>query len=185
MKKSWHAIRSFDKGCSNVARLQINSPRDLSAAIVAVSVGSLLLAYTAQYGFGLEPCILCLYQRVPFAANVVLGLIALFMSAESPARVWILRVCGLAFLIGGGIAFYHVGVEQHWWQSAASCGGTPITGAITSEQLLQSLQQVQPKACDDVDWTLFGISMASYNVVFSTGLGILTFLGVHKMEKSK
>jgi|SaaInlStandDraft_2_1057019.scaffolds.fasta_scaffold30317_2 disulfide bond formation protein DsbB len=181
MKKSWHAIRSFDKGCSNVARLQINSPRDLSAAIVAVSVGSLLLAYTAQYGFGLEPCILCLYQRVPFAANVVLGLIALFMSAESPARVWILRVCGLAFLIGGGIAFYHVGVEQHWWQSAASCGGQPITGAITSEQLLQSLQQFQPKACDDVDWTLFGISMASYNVVFSLGLGILTFIGLRKM----
>jgi disulfide bond formation protein DsbB len=163
---------------------KISSPRDLSAAIAAVSIGSVGFAYTAQYGFGLEPCILCLYQRIPFAVNIVLALIALFMSREIAARIWILRICGLAFLVGGGIAAYHVGVEQQWWQSAASCGGTPITGAITSEQLLQSLQQVQPKACGDVDWTLFGISMASYNVVFSLGLGILTFLGVHKMEKS-
>lgn len=167
-----------------MVRFQSSSPSHISAAIISISAGSLAFAYIAQYGFGLEPCILCLYQRVPFAANIVLGLIALFIAAGSAPQVWILRLCGLAFLIGGGIAAYHVGVEQHWWRSAASCGGEPITSTITPDQLLKSLQQVQPKVCDDVDWTLFGISMASYNVVYSIGLGILTFAGVHKMEKS-
>ena len=164
---------------------KIESARHLSLGVVVISVGALAFAFTAQYGFGLEPCILCIYQRIPFAINIIFGLLALFMVSGNHMQVWLLRLCGLAFLIGGVIAFYHVGVEQHWWQSAASCGGKPITSAITPDQLLKSLQQAQPKACDDVDWTLFGLSMASYNVAFSLGLGILTLVGTQKMEKSK
>jgi disulfide bond formation protein DsbB len=100
-------------------------------------------------------------------------------------QLWLLCLSGLIFFVGACIAFYHVGVEQHWWQSAASCGGKPITSAITPDQLFNSLQRAQPKACDDIDWGLFGITMASYNLVFSLVLAILTLVGVQKMEKSK
>ena len=47
--------------------------------IFAVSATALANAYIAEYGFGLEPCILCLYQRVPYAVAGVLGLAALFV----------------------------------------------------------------------------------------------------------
>ena len=164
---------------------KIDSARHLSLCIIVVSVGALAFAFAAQYGYGLEPCILCIYQRVPFAINIVFGLLAFFLVSRNNMQLWLLRLSGLVFFVGACIAFYHVGVEQHWWQSAASCGGKPITSAVMPNQLLKSLQQIQPKACDDIDWSLFWISMAGYNIVFSLGLGILTLVGTQKMEKSK
>ena len=41
------------------------------ALLILVGVGSLGAAYTAQFGFDLEPCVLCLYQRVPFAIAIL------------------------------------------------------------------------------------------------------------------
>ena len=77
---------------------------------------------------------------------------------------------GIVFLVGAGIAFYHVGVEQHWWASAASCGNNGGDVPKTIDELRQLLMQAKPaKACDEVDWTLFGLSMATYNVPFSLG----------------
>jgi disulfide bond formation protein DsbB len=168
-----------------VLDFKIDSARHLSLCIIVVSVGALAFAFAAQYGYGLEPCILCIYQRVPFAINIVFGLLAFFLVSRNNMQLWLLRLSGLVFFVGACIAFYHVGVEQHWWQSAASCGGKPITSSITPDQLLKSLQQIQSKACDDIDWSLFGISMASYNIVFFLGLGILTLVGTQKMEKFK
>ena len=164
---------------------KIDSARHLSLGVIVVSVGALAFAFAAQYGYGLEPCILCIYHRVPFAIIIVFGLLAFFPVSRNNMQLWLLRLSGFVFFVGACIAFYHVGVEQHWWQSAASCGGKPITSAITPDQLLKSLQQIQPKACDDIDWSLFGISMASYNVAFSLGLGIFTLVGTQKMEQSK
>ncbi len=146
-------------------------------AILAVSVGALVTAYTAQYAFGMQPCILCLYQRVPYAITGLLAVLALGMPTKSGARAAIVGLCAVIFLGGSGIAFYHFGVEQHWWASVASCGGTPAV-KITLEQLRQQLQMKPPKACDQVDWTMFGISMAGYNVVASLALSASSFAGV-------
>ncbi len=155
---------------------KINWSQVVPLAILVVSVGALATAYIAQYGFGMQPCILCLYQRVPYAVTGLLAVLALGMPAGGHARAIMTVLCAVVFLVGSGIAFYHFGVEQHWWASAASCGGTPM-GKITLEQLRQQLQVRQPKACDQVDWTLFGISMAGYNVVVSLALSVASFAG--------
>ena len=96
------------------------SARYLPAAILAASLTALGSAFAAQYVWGLEPCILCLYQRIPYGLAALLGLAGLF--APPGARAWIGAGAGLVFVIGAGIAAYHVGVEQHWWQSTTSCG---------------------------------------------------------------
>jgi len=149
-------------------------------AILAVAVWSLGLAYAAQYVFGLEPCILCLYQRVPFAVAGALAIVALFLVPEK--RGVVIALCGVAFLVNAGIAFYHVGVEQHWWVSAAGCGD-PGGGAMTLEQMKASLLAKPPKACDEVDWTFLGISMATYNVPYSLALAVASLAAAFQMRK--
>lgn len=144
------------------------SPHIMAQAAIA----ALAIAYYAQIVQGLEPCILCLYQRVPFGIVIVLGLIGMFRPAQLH---WILPLAGLAFLAGSGIAFYHVGVEQHWWES--SCAGELATG-ITTTDLFAALQEKPAKSCDELEWALFGISMATYNVVYSLALGVFCFAGV-------
>ena len=151
----------------------LTRPRAASALLFAACVLALATAYTAQYWGGLEPCPLCLYQRVPYA--VAGALAAAAFVARAPRLVaLLLLLAAAAFFANTGIAFYHVGVENHWWASAACAGDAP---AITSvEDLRRALSQPPPKPCDTVDWTLFGISMASYNMVASLGLAGFAFV---------
>jgi len=146
----------------------LDNPRLYPILLILVGAGSLTMAFTAQYGFDLEPCILCLYQRVPFAVAIGLGAIGMWRP-EWLAGVFALAV--LTFATGATIAFYHVGVEQHWWVSA--CTGD-VADRVSGSDLLASLQAKQPKSCDTVDWTFLGISMATWNVVFSGGLAVVS-----------
>ena len=127
-------------------------------------------AYTAEFAYSLEPCVLCIYQRIPFAVIGVLGVLAYLFKGRM-AMVVLTALAGIVLLIGAGLASYHVGVEQHWWASVASCGGAPDQ-ALSMKQFQALLQQEQEKACGEVDWTMFGISMATYNVAFSGVLGL-------------
>jgi disulfide bond formation protein DsbB len=140
-------------------------------ALFAASVGALGIAYVAELGFGLAPCVLCLYQRVPYAAVAALAWGALLKPGwRRPA----LALSGVALVVGAGIAAYHVGVEQHWWEGTAACGGA-LTSAQTVEELMKQLQAKPAPRCDTPAWTLFGISMAGYNMLFSAILAILAF----------
>ncbi len=156
--------------------------------ILAVSATALANAYIAEYAFGLEPCILCLYQRVPYAVAGVLGVAAL---VSPRVRVGAVAVAGGVFLVGAVLAFYHVGVEQHWWASVAACGaagGGPgdVGGPATVDELRQMLTRGGPvKACDEVDWTLFGLSMATYNVAVSLALGTASLLAADQLRRPK
>ena len=144
--------------------------RYLPIVLLMIAVTALGSAYTAEFLYSLEPCVLCIYQRIPFAVIGVLGVLA-YLFKDRMARVVLTALAGIVLFIGAGIASYHVGVEQHWWASVASCGGAPDQ-ALSIKQFQALLQQKPEKACGEVDWTMFGISMATYNVAFSGVLGL-------------
>lgn len=150
-------------------------------AILGACVGALALAYVAQYVYGLEPCLLCLYQRVPYAVGGLTATVAVLSSARG-LRVAAVAVAGLAFAAGAAIAVHHVGVERHWWASAAACGGL-LAMPETPAQLLAELSRPPVQACDAPAWTLFGVSMAGYNIVASGALALFAFLGAWTMRK--
>ncbi|MBL4693045.1 MAG: disulfide bond formation protein B [Magnetovibrio sp.] len=141
----------------------MNEARLYPKLLAGVGAGALIMAYIAQFGFGLEPCVLCLYQRIPYALVAILGFIAM----KRPQNLNdILVASAVVFAASTALAAYHFGVEQHWWVSATGCTGD-VSKTFTTQDLLQSMQRKQPKACDAVDWTLFGLSMAGWNVLFS------------------
>ena len=154
--------------------------RMIPLAILAASVGALGTAYVAEVFFGIEPCALCLYQRVPYAITGVLAVLAL-SARPGAVQVATVGVCGIVFAAGAAIAFYHVGVEQHWWASPA-CGGELAAGLYPAD-MKAALSAPQPKACDEVDWTLFGLSMATYNAVSSLVLAGATLAGARMLIK--
>jgi len=154
-------------------------PRLVPVLIVSACIGALSTAYTAQYAFDLEPCILCLYQRIPYALAGVIALAAIMMP-RGVLRYVLVVLCVPVFLVSAGIAFYHVGVEQHWWTSAAGCGGS-IPDVMSAADLQLGLLDTPQKSCDQLDWTLFGLSMATYNVVASLALAVATMVGSRRM----
>jgi len=150
------AAHTFQKGGS------------LGALALAVSAGVLASVYASQYLFGLEPCDLCLYQRWPWWIAGGLGAAAAFAPLPAAARVWLCVGAGLSILAGGGIAVYHTGVEQHWWQGPTTCGAGAIPGSFAEMQRMMA-KPIVP--CDKPAWTLFGVSMAGYNAAFSLLFG--------------
>lgn len=142
--------------------------------IFLVSVTALAAALTAQFAFGLDPCPLCLYQRVPYvlAALFAVGGLA---AAHAPERLkisaFLVFLCGLCFLAGGVIAFYHAGVEQHWWTSFLE--GCAVNFALDDPKGLMALIEAKPAVrCDEIPWAdpVLGLSMAAYNAMASAGL---------------
>jgi disulfide bond formation protein DsbB len=148
--------------------------------LLLASIGALATAFIAQFVFDLEPCILCKYQRIPYFSVILFAGIAMHIKTADHAGT--AKVIGVIFLAGAALAFYHNGVEQHWWVAATSCsggGGAPLSFNDFQSQLLAKM----PKRCDQIDWTLFGLSMTVYNVAASLFLAAFSFFGAPILEK--
>jgi len=154
----------------------VEEGRLVAALVFMASVFGLAAAFAGEHVFGLEPCILCLYERAPYAASAVLAAGAAFLPVANRWRALLMGLGAVVFAIGAALAFYHVGVEEHWWASVAACGGELATGAEADD--LRQLSAVDLKPCDRVDWRLFGLSLAGYNVLVSVVLAGISIAGV-------
>jgi Disulfide bond formation protein DsbB len=140
------------------------------AALVAIGLGALAMALVGQYVFGLVPCVLCLYQRAPYAVVAGLAALGLVLPLSAAARRRLIAASGVVFLLGAGLAFYHVGVEHHWWGAVTGCAGTPVA-QLTVDQLQSQLWTPQ-KPCDQVDFRFIGLSLAGWNAIMSLALAL-------------
>jgi disulfide bond formation protein DsbB len=158
-------------------------PKAVPGLVLAASIAVLGSALLSQYWGGLQPCVLCLYQRVPYWTAIGLSLAALIALARGAGRLagWLVAIAALAFLAGAGIAAFHVGVEQHWWTGTAECGASgPLAGGSAADLRARLLAQPVVR-CDEVAWSLFGISMAGFNVMVSLGLALFAALGAGRL----
>ncbi|HKL70524.1 disulfide bond formation protein B [Salibaculum sp.] len=115
---------------------------------------------------GYPPCTMCLWQRWPHAAAIVIGALALVI--WRPATP-LLLLGALAAATTGGIGVFHTGVERGWWDGPASCTGSDA--GLGSDLLSTDIAPVV--LCDEVVWSLLGLSMASYNALISFALAAL------------
>ena len=125
-------------------------PVSIFATIIGASGGALLAAFYAQFALGLNPCVLCLYQRIPFLATIVLSLAGLCLHANRKAVQLFLGLCALAFLINSGIAVYHTGVEKHWWESAVE--GCAVPDFSKDPSVLEKMLTAPAARCSDIAW---------------------------------
>ena len=147
--------------------------RRFAILIAAGGSATLLLAALAfQYLGGLAPCQLCIWQRWPHLAAVIIGGLALLLPRGTIGRV--LPLLGsLAALASAGIGVFHVGVEQKWWEGLASCTAGSISGLSTADLLNPDVAVGAVVRCDAIAWQMFGISMAGWNVILSALLAMI------------
>ena len=142
-------------------------PRLSALALLAASAAVLGTALMSQYIGGLEPCVLCIYQRIPYAATISFAIIGIVMSGSPRSVGTVHGLATIAFLIGAGIAAYHVGVEQQWWAGTAECTVAAAGSAQSVDELRSQIMSAPAVRCDEVAWSLFGVSMAGYNFLVS------------------
>lgn len=137
--------------------------------LAAGGSAALLAGAFVFQALGYAPCKLCLWQRWPHAAAILVGMVAYYTQVY-----WLAWLGALAALTTAGIGAYHTGVERGWWQGPTSCtgAGNDLSG-MSGADLLSTQIADTIIMCDEVAWDLFGISMASWNMVFSLGFALL------------
>jgi disulfide bond formation protein DsbB len=150
-----------------------------SLAVFLVTLGTLALAWGFQLVGGYVPCPLCLQQRWPYYAVIVLSAALVVVLSMSPARIGLARaglvLAALVMLGGAALGVYHAGVEWHWWAGPAACGG----GAGLSGGL-PDLSTARVVRCDEAQWRLLGLSFAGWNVVVSCLVAAVALWGARR-----
>lgn len=139
----------------------------LPVALLAGAWGSQLIG-------GLYPCEMCHWQRWPHYAAVVLAGIGL---VQPGLRRPMVVLAALAIAISGAIGVAHAGVEYHWWQGFTACTSTVAASGGSAADRLAAIMKAPMVRCDQAQWTLFGISLAGFNAIFSLG-GAITILAM-------
>jgi disulfide bond formation protein DsbB len=142
------------------------------ANILALAVPGALMAGAlgSQYLGGLYPCEMCHWQRWPHEAAIGFAILAFFL--KPPARTIFVVLAAIAILISGGIGVFHAGVEYGWWEGLTACTNTAASGSLAD------ILKAPMIRCDVPQWTLWGISLAGFNALFSIagGVAILAML---------
>ncbi len=142
--------------------------RFLRADKVALGVGLAALALILgalgfQYIGGVNPCEMCHWQRWPHIAAAIIGIIGVsLMRGHARTLAWL---CVALVLISGLIGLYQTGMQLHLLPGPTSCTGQRF---VLGSNVVPVIQ------CDVVTWSLFGLSLAAYNAIFSfliAGLG--------------
>jgi disulfide bond formation protein DsbB len=139
--------------------------RGFAGLVLLASTIVLGAALLSQYWGGLAPCELCLLQRRPWEAAIAISLVALLVGSR-PALPWVALALAIVFATGAVFAFYHVGVEQHWFAGPSACTASGA-GAMTLEEMKRQILGTAPVLCDRVQWSLFGVSLAGWNLLAS------------------
>jgi disulfide bond formation protein DsbB len=150
----------------------LNNRRLLNFAGFGACVALLAYALYAQYELGLEPCPLCIFQRIAIAA---LGVVFLIAALHHP-RGWGARVyavlLAMAALAAIGVAGRHVYVQHLPPGSLPACGA-PLEvlmkfmspGALIKKVLSGSGE------CSEVTWRFLGLAMPAWVLICALVLG--------------
>ena len=119
-------------------------------------------ALGSQYIGGLHPCEMCYWQRWPHGAAILLAALAFSAPASSSRSRTRTLLAAAAIAISGAIGVYHAGVEARIFEGFTTC-------TTTRGMTLQDIINAPLVRCDQVQWSLFGISMAGWNAILSLG----------------
>jgi disulfide bond formation protein DsbB len=151
------------------------------AAILAISAGVLVFALVAEHVAGIEPCLLCLYERIPYLATAVIAAWALAFRPRPAVARWLGFACAGVLAAGTVLAGYHVGVENHWWAAPAACGGA-IADAGSLVELLNQPDKAALRPCDADVTRIFGVSLAGWNVAASLILALALAIAATRLR---
>ena len=141
----------------------MNSNKLLLNSILAFSILSLSIAYFIQYVLGHKPCNLCIIERIPYIAAIIL--ISLIFILNRYQKI-ISSLILIFFIFGAVVSFYHFGIEQGFFSESLVCD-LGNSQPLNKEELLNQLKKTEIVSCKDVNFRFLGLSLATINTVIS------------------
>ena len=144
--------------------------KTILSIILLFSIFAIFAAYFIQYVLKHEPCNLCLLERMPYVASIIIiSFCLLFKKFEKISLIFL----SLVFFSATLVAIYHFGIEQGFIKESLVCDLNNGSNNLSKEALLNQLKKM-PVSCKDVTFKIFGLSLATFNIFISLILSIIT-----------
>ena len=149
--------------------------------ILLFSIFALIAAYFIQYILKHQPCNLCLLERIPYFAAVIL--ISLILALNKYEKL-ISLIVSLFFIFGSIISFYHFVIEQGFFSESLVCDLNNGNKATSTANLLKQLEK-NTVSCKDVTFRVLGLSLATFNTILSIIISVIMLRIVINYDKNK
>ena len=136
--------------------------------VILVSISVIGSALYVEHILSVAPCKLCLYQRIPYGISIVICFFGYFFSAN---KFWV-HLLIINFLFSIFISGYHVGIENNLFIEFSGCVNENLN-TTNKAQLLKNLNSFIPN-CKNVNFTIYGLSLATINLILSIALALIT-----------
>ena len=146
-------------------------------SILIISILALTSAYFIEYFLGYQPCNLCLLERIPYALSIVIILANFKIKFNDK---YVLLVLIIIFVVSALLSIYHFGIEQGLIEESFVCSAKDYLN-LNKEQLLQELQKMNI-SCKNVAFTIFGLSLTTYNILLSVIISA-TLIKIYAKQK--
>ena len=152
------------------------APRTLNLAGFLACAALLGFALYSQFALGLEPCPLCIFQRIGVAFTGVCFLIAAVHNPQRYGRYVYAALIGLGALATAGVAARHVYVQHLPPGSLPSCGA-PLAILLKFTPVFTLIKKVLTGSgeCGEVNWRFLGLAMPTWVLIWALALGALGF----------
>ncbi|MDB9983458.1 disulfide bond formation protein B [Candidatus Pelagibacter sp.] len=144
--------------------------KTILSLILLFSIFALITAYFIEHVLKHQPCNLCLIGRIPYIFLIIVTSICLFTNKFEKFSLIILS---LIFFSATLIAFYHFGIEQGFINESLVCDLNSESNNLSKEFLLNQLNKM-PVSCKDVNFKIFGLSLATFNIFINLIFGVIT-----------
>ena len=141
----------------------MNKVTNYFIAILFVNILVILSALFIEFFLKIKPCILCIYQRYPY---YIITFLSLIYFLKKDLKIILILLIILTSLASITLSTYHVGIETGLIEETTSCK-TSLNNNLSKDAILKQLESNLASSCKEVNFKLFGFSLASINIILS------------------
>ncbi|OUR67439.1 disulfide bond formation protein B [Marinomonas sp. 42_23_T18] len=154
------------------------------ALIAFTSFALLGVAFYMEYEMGLEPCPLCMLQRIMFFIVGVIALIS-FLHKSRPAIKHYALAISIFSVLGAALSIRHIYLQNLPEELLPAClPGLSYMVEVFPWQEIMSAMIMGTGECGDVLWTFLGLSIPGWTLVAFAGIAILNFVIFYNFRKT-
>ena len=156
--------------------------RNWHFVLVIISTIAILSALIAEHIYKLQPCELCLKQRHPYYFFFIIVLLTFLIPKLK--KIIMYSLIQLGTIYGMFYSVWHVGVENKLLNGPSGCSAG-LSKSLDIADLKEQILSKQAISCDEVVWSLFGISAASFNTIVLLFIFVINGIYIYKSYEKK
>lgn len=149
--------------------------------LIALSSFCLSYAFFVEYVLGFDPCVLCLYQRIPYYLLIITGISGIVFKNHKYHLYMALMIFWGATILSG----YHTAIENGLLDPTETCNpGFNIPEGASADEVRAMLYDAPIASCTKAAFKIFGISMTEWNLMLNFCLFVATILVIRQSKSS-